>query len=45
MREVDYALTPVQAFSALTASSKLQHLCLSKCLLPVAAGVWRHLIF
>ena len=44
MCAVDYALTPVQAFRALTASSKLQHLCLSKCLLPVAAGVWQHML-
>ena len=32
---------PAGAFAAVTASSKLQHLDLSRCSLP--AGVWRHL--
>jgi hypothetical protein len=32
---------PAAAFSALTASSKLQHLDISRCTLP--AGVWQHL--
>ena len=31
---------PAAAYSALTASSKLQHLSLSSCTLP--AGVWQH---
>jgi hypothetical protein len=33
--------TPASAFAALTASSKLQHLDISSCILP--AGVWQHM--
>ena len=35
------AIAPTAAYSALTASSKLQHLDISECVLP--AGVWQHL--
>jgi hypothetical protein len=40
---VDEVTTPPAAFSALTASSKLQHLQLDWCSLP--EGVWQHMFF
>jgi hypothetical protein len=41
MLHVEEANPPAAAFSALTASSKLQHLHLDKCTLP--AGLWQHM--
>jgi hypothetical protein len=41
LRVVEDGNPPAAAFSALTASSKLQHLNISFCTLP--AGVWQHL--
>jgi hypothetical protein len=35
------AIAPAEAYSALTASSKLQHLEVSECILP--AGAWQHM--
>lgn len=36
------AMAPVELYSGVTASSKLQHLEVSECILP--AGVWQHML-